>query len=409
MAKIKRATIYKIYNGDGWPSLGLKLWLSGDKKVFASAVLADDDFSRKDLAEIFELALKKFEKTVKPFLAELDLDESASTSTDEWLEGWQTDSEALQPLSFIVSLAVNRAVAMTVGQELYQQINLAYGFREDLYDLPTPIFNMFNGGRHADTNLDFEEFLLIPLTKNQTSLAQKVDSATQVFHSLADKLKQAGFDTDLGSFGGYAPDMTSSLEAMDLIMSACQEAGFKWGDDFALGVDIGASYLSSGRGNYLFKLDHSRLQSANLVGLYEEWQARYELVYLEDPLAGSDISGWRRLTNGDNQKLILAGDEFFNNDQNKFRQNLKSRLANTIVIKPSKLATLSEACQLIKLAQEHNYQVVLSQGDQETNDSFLADLAVASNVEYFKAGSLARGERLAKLNRLIEIEQDLVN
>ncbi len=402
MIKIKRASIYKIYTGDGWPALGLKLWLSDGRLVWSSAALAHDKFTQDSLAKSFSLCEEKFNAEVIPFLKDLELSGDAALGADQWLKDLE-----LPALSLALSVVINRASAAAANLELYQQFNQVYGFKEDLFDLPTPIFNLFNGGRHADTNLDFEEFLLVPLSRNQTSFKEKVEAGTIIFHALADKLRQAGFDTDLGSFGGYAPDMTSSLEAMELIADACQAGGWAWGKDFGLGLDIGAAYLSAGKGNYLFKLDHSQLQSANLVQLYEEWQSHYHLVYLEDPLAVSDLTGWKRLTTTDDYKLILAGDEFFANSENKFRQNLKNHLANTIVIKPSAMATISQVVALIKLAQEHKYQIVLSHGDQETIDSFMADLAIAANVEFIKTGSLARGERNGKLNRLIEIEQDL--
>ncbi len=399
MIKITRGAIYKIYSGDGWPALGLKLWLSNDRQLWASAVLpeAGDE-------AVFNLCQQKFTDMVWPFLADLELSADGAVTADNWLKDWSAEAPAL---SLAVSLGVSRAAAAAASQELYQYFNLAYSFKEEVFVLPTPIFNLFNGGRHADTNLDFEEFLLVPLTKNQTSLAQKAAAGSAIFHALADQLRQAGFDTDLGSFGGYAPDMTSSLEAMQLIAAACQTAGFAWGEEFALGLDIGAASLSSGQGKYLFKLDHSQLQSANLVSLYEEWQSHYHLVYLEDPLAAADIGGWQSLTGAEDYKLILAGDDLFANSANKFRQNLKNHLANAIVITPSRLASVGEAVALIKLAQEHNYQIVLANGDQETADDWLSDLAVAANVEWFKSGALARAERNAKLNRLIEIEQDL--
>jgi enolase len=407
MVKIKKGAIYKIYNGDGWPALGLKLWLSNERTVWASASLLAADFTKAELDELFSLSQQKFSASVLPFLLDLELGADTALTTDNWLKNWPSEERALPALSLVVSVLANRVAAVAANQELYQYFNLTYGFKEEIFTLPTPLFNVFNGGRHADTNLDFEEFLLVPLSKNQTSFSQKLEAGSLVWHALADQLRQAGFDTDLGSFGGFAPEMTSSLEAIELIEAACQAAGFAWGKDFGLGLDIGAAYLSSGKGNYLFKLDSSRLASASLVNLYEEWQSHYQLVYVEDPVAPADLGGWKRLAAADNSKLILAGDKFFANSANKFRQNLKDHLANAIVITPSSFATISEAVSLIKLAQEHNYQIVLSDGDQETIDSWLADLAVAAGVEWFKSGALARGERNSKLNRLIEIEQDV--
>lgn len=398
MSRIKTINFYQLYDGSGYPALAVKMWLSDDLKVFASRSLSTNKINFNEL-------IGKLNEVAMPWLLDLDLETDSGLAVDFWLkenkESWPTN------VSLLLSLVVNRAVAKANNLEFYEHLNKAYGLKENLYVLPTPIFNMFNGGAHADTNLDFEEFLLVPLSKNKKDFAQKVSDAVMVYHELAAELKMAGFDTDVGVFGGYAPDMVSSVQAIELIMSACANAGFTWTKDFGLGMDIGAKHLSSGKGSYLFKLDHSKLMGTNLLQVYEDWQRDYHLVYLEDPLAPSDNANWRALTQELGDKIVLAGDELFAGSETKFRQNLKDMSANTVVVKLSQMASVSEAVNLIKLAREHNYQIVLASDDEETEDSLLADLAVATNAEYIKAGSLARSERVAKLNRLIEIEQDL--
>jgi enolase len=400
MPKIKKISFYQLYDGSGQSALAVKLWLDDNLKIFASRSLAETKISADEL-------IIKLNEVAMPWLLDLDLESDAGVVTDNWLKENQESWPACA--SLLVSVAVNRAVAKLNNLELYEHLNKAYGLQEAMYDLPTPIFNMFNGGAHADTNLDFEEFLLVPLSKNKKAFFQKVREATSVYHELGKELKTSGFDTDVGVFGGYAPDMVSSIQAIELIMSACQNAGFTWTKDFGLGMDIGAKNLSSGRGNYLFKLDHNKLMGTNLLQVYEDWQRDYHLVYLEDPLAPGDNANWRALTQELGDKVILAGDELFAGSEAKFRQNLKDLSANTVVVKLSQLASLSEAVNLIKLAREHNYQIVLAADDEETEDNLLADLAVATNAEYIKTGSLARSERVAKLNRLIEIEKDLAN
>lgn len=398
MSKILKINFYSIYNGSGQGALAVKLWLKDDIKVFASRSFGVHKFKVEEV-------INKLNEVAVPWLSDLDLEIDSGLACDMWLQDHQ-DKWPLS-VSLLISLAVNRAVAKTNNTELFEHLNKAYELKEAIYVLPTPLFNMFNGGAHADTNLDFEEFLLVPLSKNQKDFAQKVGDAVMVYHELGKELKTAGFDTDVGTFGGYAPDMVSSIQAIELIMNACQEAGFTWTKDFGLGVDVGAKHLSSGRGNYLFKLDHSQIRGTNLLQVYEDWRRDYHLVYLEDPLAPSDNTNWRALTQELGDKVILAGDELFMSSEAKFRQNLKDLSANTIVIKLAQVGSLSEVVNLIKLAQEHNYQIVLAGDDEETEDSLLADLAVASSVEYVKVGSLARSERVAKLNRLIEIEQDI--
>jgi enolase len=399
MPRIKRINFYQLYDGSGQPALAVKLWLSDDLKVLASRSFGYHKINAEEL-------INKLNEVATPWLLDLDLETDAGLAVDNWLKANQANWPTFA--SLLLSIAVNRAVAKANNLELYEHLNKAYGLKEAMYDLPTPIFNMFNGGAHADTNLDFEEFLLVPISKNQKSFSQKVSEAVLVYHELGQELKSAGFDTDVGVFGGYAPDMVSSVQAIELIMSACANAGFVWTKDFGLGMDIGAKNLSSGHGNYLFKLDHSKLMGTNLLQVYEDWQRDYHLVYLEDPLAPSDNTNWRALTQELGDKIVLAGDELFASSEAKFRQNLKDLFANTMVVELSRMASLAEAIDLIKLAHEHNYQIVLTTDDEETEDNLLADLAVATNAEYIKAGSLARSERVAKLNRLIEIEKDLV-
>jgi len=397
MSKIKDAVLFKIYSGQGRSALFLRILLSDGRLVGSSAVLAAED-----AATAYDLAAEKLQADLKPFLLDLELDDGAPDLADRWLADL-----TCQPLALAASVAVNRVVALLSERPLFRQFNQVYGLTEDLFGLPTPLINMFNGGRHADTNLDWEEFLLVPLSKNQTSFAEKIAAASLVFHHLADKLRQHGFDTDLGGFGGFAPDVTSSVRAVELIVEATQAAGQDWGRTFGLGLDIGGAALAAGRGQYLFELEQNRLQSADLVNLYEEWQRQYHLIYLEDPLAPADLTGWRRLTVDENYKLLIAGDKIFDNSEVKFRQQLKNHLANAIVISPGSLHTVNQTVDLMKLAVEHHYQTVLASGDEETNDDWLSDLAVAANADYLKAGAVARGERVGKINRLIEIEQDL--
>ena len=398
MPKIKKISFYQIYNGCGQPALGAKLWLDDNLKIFGSRSLNHSPINVSEL-------IHSLNERVVSWLVDLDLELDAPVAFDDWLKGQSEKFPA--GVSLLLSEVVNRAVAKINNLELYEQLNKAYGLKEAMYNLPTPIFNMFNGGSHADTNLDFEEFLLVPLSKNQKSFSQKTAEAGLVYHELGKELKNAGFDTDVGIFGGYAPDMASSIQAIELMMSACENVDLLWGKDFGLGMDIGAKHLSSGRGSYLFKLDHSKIMGTNLLQVYEDWRRDYHLVYLEDPLAPADTANWRALTQEMGDKITLAGDEFFGGSEAKFRQNLKDLSANTAVAKLSQMATLSEAIGFIKIAQEHNYQIVLAGDDEETEDNLLADLAVATGAEFIKTGSLARAERIGKLNRLLEIEEDL--
>ena len=315
-----------------------------------------------------------------------------------------------------VSLACARAGALAAGRELYEHINKSYEFppfakasgdkREANYELPIPCFNIFNGGKHADTNLDFQEFMIIPLVK--TSFKEKVRIGAEIFHQLGRTLKAAGFDTDVGSEGGYAPDIVSSIQAIELIMAACLGAGYRSGKEIGLGIDVGSSQLyQKSTGKYIFKLDQANFTAITLAGLYHEWFRKYPIILIEDGLAEDDWSGWQQLTKELGSQLLLVGDDLFVTNQERLRQGIGEKVANAVIVKPNQVGSLTETIEFIKLAKKHHYQIIVSHRSGETDDDFIADLAVAVGANFIKAGSLSRGERLAKYNRLMEIEDSL--
>jgi enolase len=302
-----------------------------------------------------------------------------------------------------VSLACARAAALATHQELFEYISNRFNFQTKNYTLPTPAFNIFNGGKHADTNLDFQEFLIVPVKKN--SIAEKVRMGSEIFHELGKVLKKGGFDTDVGDEGGYAPDLSSSIQAIEFIMAAIINRGYKPGEDVGLGIDVGSSGLyDKSVGKYIFRLDNSAYSANTLVGLYNEWLKKYPIVYIEDGLAEDDWSGWKEFTKELGDEMMLIGDDVFTTNISRFRIGLKEKAGNAILIKPNQIGTLTETIECVKLAQKHNYRVMMSHRSGETCDDFIADLAVACACDYIKAGSLSRGERLTKYNRLMEIE-----
>lgn len=303
-----------------------------------------------------------------------------------------------------VSLAVARAASLDAGLELYRYLASLFKFPDSNFKLPTPCFNIFNGGRHADTNLDFQEFMIVPL-KNE-SLRESVRMGAEIFHELGAVLKEAGFDTDVGSEGGYAPDICSSVQAVELILAAAVRAGYKPGKETGLGIDVGSSQLFDREsGKYVFKLDQAHFTSGTLVGLYYEWFRKYPIVFIEDGLAEDDWRGWRELTRELGGEIMLVGDDLFVTNTGRLRQGLKEKVANSILIKPNQAGTLTETVECVNLAKRHNYKIMFSHRSGETCDDFISDFAVATGAGFIKAGSLSRGERLAKYNRLMEIEE----
>ena len=422
MSKIKKITAREILDSRGNPTLETKVFLengiwakasvpSGASTGIHEALeLRDGDAKRYDGLGVLE-AIKNVEKKIAPKLIGMEI--TGQEKIDELmikLDGTKNKSKLGANSILSVSLACARAAALALDLELYEYINRSYELNSltdsKNFKLPTPCFNIFNGGKHADTNLDFQEFMIIPVL--EASFKEKVRIGAEIFHTLGKVLKTAGFDTDVGNEGGYAPDIVSSIQAIELIMAASLKAGFKPGSQIALGVDVGSSQLyNKSDGKYIFKLDKANFTSATLIGLYYEWFRKYPIIYIEDGLAEDDWSGWQELNKELGSNIMLVGDDLFVTNLERLRKGLKEHAANAILIKPNQVGTLTETIDCVKIAKKHNYKIIISHRSGETTDDFISDLAVAVGADYIKAGSLSRGERLAKYNRLMEIEEQL--
>ncbi len=305
-----------------------------------------------------------------------------------------------------VSLAVARAGALASGQELYEYLAETFDFSKK-YKLPTPSFNVINGGAHADNNLDFQEFMIVPNVKT-ISFSEKLRMGAEIFHELGKILKANKMNTGVGNEGGYAPDVNFSAEALDLIILAGQRAGYQIGKSFFLGTDVGSSELYDiKKKKYYFSLDKKSLTSLELIKMYQNWFSKYKIFFIEDGLAEDDWSGWKELTKKIGKNVLLIGDDLFVTNKKRLKKGIDQKIANAILIKLNQVGTLSETIETIKMAQKNNYKIMISHRSGETSDDFIADLAVAASAEFIKSGSLSRSERLAKYNRLLEIEENL--
>jgi len=422
MPKIKKITAREILDSRGNPTIETCI-LSDDGTRSKASVPSGASTGAHEAVELRDgdqarygglgvlMVIKNVEKKIAPELAGVEItDQKKIDELMIKLDGTKNKSKLGANAILSVSLACARAGAQAKGMELYEYIAESYEFkplpREGKFQMPTPCFNIFNGGKHADTNLDFQEFMIIPALN--ASFKEKVRIGAEIFHSLGRILKKAGFDTDVGNEGGYAPDIASSIQAIELIMAAIIKAGLKPGDQVALGVDVGSSQLyNKTDGKYIFKLDQASFTAATLTGLYYEWFRKYPIIYIEDGLAEDDWAGWRELNKELGSSIMLVGDDLYATNQERLRQGLKERAANAILIKPNQVGTLTETIDCINLAKKHNYKIIVSHRSGETTDDFIADLAVAVQADYIKAGSLSRGERVAKYNRLMEIEEQL--
>lgn len=422
-AKIKSLQAREILDSRGYPTLEVKISLDSGLQAKASVPSASshERFSVRDLYDgdrhRFKgkgvlLAANHINEIVAKRL--IGLDPSDQEGIDRLLieiDGSEDRSQLGANAMTAVSLVVARVAALNAEQELFVYLREHFQLKESP-SLPLPVFSMFNGGHYADTNLDFNEFLLLPnsqspvfaATTTENNMNRMIRGGAEVFHSLGALLKESGYDADTGSEGGYAPDMDSSIQALEMLQAAVIKAGYKPGKDFNLGLDIGSSHLyDPNTKKYVFPLGASYLSAQSLLELYRDWLERYPLVYLEDGLSDNDWQSWREASAALGDKLVLAGDELFASDIKRLRQGIAQKAANAIVIKPNAVGTLTEAIECAKLAQRQHYRIVVSHRRGETNDDFIVDLAVALGASYLKAGALSRGERVAKYNRLAEI------
>ncbi|CAN4280011.1 phosphopyruvate hydratase [Pseudoxanthomonas sp. LjRoot125] len=297
-----------------------------------------------------------------------------------------------------VSLANAHAVAASKKQPLWQY--LATG---DV-TLPVPMMNIINGGAHADNNVDFQEFMVLPVGFD--SFAESLRAGTEIFHSLKSVLKGHGLSTAVGDEGGFAPDFRSNVEALDTILEAIGKAGYTAGEDVLLGLDVASSEFFD-NGKYHLVGENKRLTSEQFVDFLADWAAQYPIITIEDGLAEDDWAGWKLLTDRIGKKVQLVGDDLFVTNPKIFKEGIESGTANAILIKVNQIGTLSETLEAIAMAHHANYAAVVSHRSGETEDTTIADIAVATTATQIKTGSLCRSDRVAKYNQLLRIEEAL--
>jgi enolase len=299
-----------------------------------------------------------------------------------------------------VSIAAAKATAVEKKVPLYRQF-----VSRDEYILPVPQLNVLNGGRHADNNVDFQEFMIVPL--GAPSFSEALRAASETFQTLKQVLHEKGYETSVGDEGGFAPRLRSNEEPVELILSAIQKAGYQPGRDIAINLDPAASEFYE-NGQYVFrKSDKTHKSSDEMIAIWADWLKKYPIPSLEDGLAEDDWEGWKKLTARLGSQAQLVGDDIFVTNPEIFSRGIKEGIANSILIKLNQIGTITETLRCIEMAQENNYTCVVSHRSGETDDTTIADFTVATGVGQLKTGSACRGERIAKYNRLLEIEKEL--
>ncbi len=335
----------------------------------------------------------------------IDFDAAEQVEIDQFLinlDGTENKSNLGANALLAVSLACAKAAAETLELPLYRYIG-----GTNARTLPVPMMNILNGGKHADNNVDFQEFMVMPV--GASSFAEALQMGVETFHVLKSVLKAKGYNTSVGDEGGFAPNLKSNDEAIEVILEAINKTGYKVGDEIAIALDPASSemFLKDKNVYQFFKSDKSEKSSAEMVAYYENWIKQYPIVSLEDGLAEDDWDGWKLLSEKLGEKIQLVGDDIFVTNSERLVRGIENDVANSILIKLNQIGTLTETLDTIEMAKTAGYTNVISHRSGETEDTTIADFAVATNAGQIKTGSASRTDRIAKYNQLLRIEEEL--
>ncbi|MDR1475825.1 MAG: phosphopyruvate hydratase [Holosporales bacterium] len=345
-------------------------------------------------------AIDNVNRIISPALTGLDgINQSVIDEILIKIDGTENKSNLGANAILSVSLAVCKAIAAYFEMPLYRYISGILAKK-----LPRPMMNILNGGAHADNRVDVQEFMIVPAKED--SFKAYIEMCTNVYHELKRYLKEIRLNSNVGDEGGVAPDLSSTNEALDIIMRSIENAGYRPGLDIQLALDVAASELV-GDGKY--RIDGDIKSSHEMVRYYEDLIKNYPIVSIEDPLSEEDWDGFGEMTASLGKEVQIVGDDLFVTNKKRLQKGIDNRAANAILIKPNQIGTLTETLEAVVLAQRHGFNVVISHRSGETCDSTIADLSVAVSAEYIKTGAPARGERVEKYNQLLRIEEDFLN
>ncbi len=321
------------------------------------------------------------------------------------LDGTPTNSRLGANALLGVSMAAARAAAAAAGLPLYAFLGQLDGRPAGHYTLPVPMMNILNGGAHADSSVDLQEFMVMPL--GMPTFAEALRAGAEIFHALRGILKKAGHSTGVGDEGGFAPNLRSNREALDVVLQAVGKAGLKAGEDVFLALDVAASELWD-KGSYVFRKSGEPTRTPEqMVDMYSEWVQQYPIISIEDGVAESDWHGWRLLTRALGDRVQLVGDDVFVTNPEILRKGIDERVGNALLVKLNQIGTVSETLDAIAMAREAAYGTIISHRSGETEDTTIADLAVGLSAGQIKTGSASRSDRVAKYNQLLRIEEEL--
>lgn len=419
MAKIDKVISREILDSRGNPTVSATVFLDNDKYYFASVPsgastgsneayeLRDKDPKRYHGMGVLS-AVSNINNKIGPMLSGLDISDPILIDKKMIdLDATENKSSLGANAILAVSLAINRACAGSQNLKLYDFINKYYGFSK--LSIPMPLVNVINGGKHADSNLDFQEFWIIP-ERVSKEFKENLRACSEIFHKLGEILSSNNYDTDVGNEGGYSPDLIKTEDAWLMMIKAIEECEYK--DSVYLGLDAGAStFFNKNEKRYQIKLDKKEISGTEMISYYLDWIKKYPIKYFEDPFDEDDWDSWiefRKILKNVQGDPVLIGDDLFTTNTKRLQIGIDKDAANAVLIKPNQIGTISETIDCIKLAKINNFKVVISHRSGETCDDFISDLAVGVGSDYIKTGSISRGERIAKYNRLLEIEEELL-
>ena len=408
MSTIKSVHAREILDSRGNPTVEVEVELD-DKTIGRAAVPSGASTGAFEAAELrdggvrylgkgVQTAVNNVNKKIAPVV--IGLDAQAQRDLDLKmieLDGSKNKSNLGANAILGVSLATARAVALSKNLSLYKYLG-----GPEAKTLPVPMMNILNGGAHADTNVDIQEFMIAPI--GAENFKESLRWGAEIYHSLKSVLKKKGLATSIGDEGGFAPNLESNRAALDLILVAIESAGFKAGSQIALAMDVAATeFFADGK----YKFEGKQLTSDQMIDYYSELVQSYPLVSIEDPLDEDDWSGWAKLTANLGEKIQIVGDDLFVTNPERLQRGIDSKTANALLVKVNQIGSLTETIDAVNLAHKNNYKSMMSHRSGETEDTTIADLAVALNCGQIKTGAPARSERVAKYNQLLRIEEEL--
>lgn len=411
MTKIKEVFAREILDSRGNPTLEVKIELRNGKTgitavpsgastgTYEALELRDNDKSRYNGRGVLK-AVDNIRRVIAPKIIGMDvINQSALDNTLIALDGSPNKSNLGSNAILGVSVAAAHSAAISLGISLYRYIG---GICADT--LPVPMMNILNGGRHASNSTDIQEFMVVPTGAN--SFDGALQMCTNIYQRLRTVLNEKGYDTNIGDEGGFTPSLESNSLALDFIMEAIEKAKYIPGGDCFIALDSAATEFYKD-GNYILKKEGKSLNSNEMIELYDQWTNNYPIISIEDGLAEDDWEGWILLTEKLGKKIQIVGDDLYVTNVQRLERGIKEKASNSILIKLNQIGTVTETLNAIKQAQRHNWTAIISHRSGETADTTISDLSVGLNTGFIKAGAPARFERLAKYNRLLEIENDL--